>query len=119
MVFIVRTENVFNLKSVIRFFVWRRWAAVKSQDAEYHVNMTCFASILRHVFRGFLGNQRMFLLYVSIRYKDRKGLQKKVLILVTEGLWNWTCWDRPPGRSYEKKRPVREEPFVLLWVFLY
>ena len=59
---------------------------MRSQDAQYHVNMTCFASILRHVLREFLGNLRMFVLSVSIRYKDRKGIQKKVLILVTEGL---------------------------------
>jgi hypothetical protein len=57
-----------------------------SHDAEYHVNMTCFASILRHVFRESLDDKRMFLLCVSIRYKDRKGLQKKGLILVTDGL---------------------------------
>ena len=54
------------------------------QDAEYHVNMTCFASILRHVFEESSRNGRMRLMHVSMKFQGWRGFHKRAMVFGLE-----------------------------------
>jgi hypothetical protein len=57
---------------------------MRSQRAEYDVNMTCVVSILRHVFEETSRNRRMRLMHVSMRFQGWRGFHKGAMVFGLE-----------------------------------